>query len=313
MFRWEKENLLFYRLRHPFLNISGFVLLLLLIVFIDGYVYPNKDLKGIYLIPLLAAGFCFWRNTPLQLGIATLITWLCNLFPPYENQHMVQILAQWLTNMLVVIAVATLIKLYLSEKGNTFDLTVALAKSLDSRDPHTACHSENVAHYAFLIACELKFSKKHCQQVYLGGLLHDIGKIGVPESILTKPSRLTEEEYEVIKQHPSIGYEMVKHIPSFRKKGILDMILYHHERYDGTGYPHGLSGEDIPLSARVMAVADCFDAMTSRRVYRGEADIVVAAAEIHRNKGKQFDPVIVDAFLRVLEKTGEGILRNHRT
>lgn len=311
MFRSEKESRLFYGIRHPVLSISGFILLLLLIVLIDAVVFPYKDMKGVYLIPLLVAGCVFWRNMPLQLIIASLITWLWYFFPPYASQHFMQIVLQWLTNALAVIAVSTLIKLYLAEKEHTLELTVALAKSLDSRDPHTACHSENVAHYAVLIAKELGLPKRICQQVYLGGLLHDIGKIGVPESILTKPGRLTKEEYEVIKQHPSIGFEMVKHIPAFQKRGILDMILYHHERYDGTGYPKGLSGGDIPLFARIMAVADCFDAITSTRVYRKEAELAVACAEIERNKGEQFDPMIVDAFLRMIEKAGPEILRKY--
>ncbi|WP_171684698.1 HD-GYP domain-containing protein [Paenibacillus planticolens] len=179
---------------------------------------------------------------------------------------------------------------------------------MDSRDPHTAFHSENVARYALLIAKEMKLPNRQCDAIYLGGLLHDIGKIGVPEAILSKPTPLTKEEYDSIKQHSTIGYNMVKHIPSFEKSGILDIILYHHERYDGAGYPEGLSGKQIPRLARILSIADSFDAMTSTRVYRNKMDLEYAVDQIRKNRGTQFDPEITDVFLRMLEKEGPDIL-----
>ncbi|NMF00818.1 HD domain-containing protein [Aneurinibacillus aneurinilyticus] len=215
---------------------------------------------------------------------------------------------QWLMYILVVVVISTLIKSYMKEKENSLNLILTLAKSLDSRDKYTECHSERVAYYSLLIAKEMRLPKKQLKHLYTGGIIHDIGKIGVPESILTKPSRLTDDEYEIIKQHPTIGYEMVKHIPSFQKNGVLDMILYHHEKFDGTGYPKGLKGEQIPLVARIMAVADAFDAMTSRRVYRSEADFEYAINEIRKNRGTQFDPEVSDAFLRILEIEEKNIL-----
>jgi HD-GYP domain-containing protein (c-di-GMP phosphodiesterase class II) len=133
----------------------------------------------------------------------------------------------------------------------------------------------------------MNWSRKKYDYLFIGGLLHDIGKIGVPEGILNKPSRLTDEEYEKIKQHPQLGYSMLKHIPFFKESGVIDMVLYHHERYDGTGYPAGLKGETIPIAARIMAVAETFDAMTSRRSYRNFNDLKYALKELNSGKEKQ--------------------------
>ncbi|WML58901.1 HD-GYP domain-containing protein [Neobacillus sp. PS2-9] len=181
-------------------------------------------------------------------------------------------------------------------------MTATLAVSIDARDEYTAFHSRNVAYYSREIARAIKLPRKVCDDIYIGGLLHDIGKIGVPESILNKPSRLTEVEFNQIKQHPQLGYDMLKYIPYFKKNGILDMVLYHHEKFDGTGYPHELQGESIPLVARIMAVSDAFDAMTSRRKYRNEIDLEYAMNEIRNGKGTQFDPQIADVFLELIEK-----------
>lgn len=137
--------------------------------------------------------------------------------------------------------------------------------------------------------------------IYKGGILHDIGKIGIPENILLKPGSLTNEEYYIIKNHPSIGFDMVKHVSDFNENGVLDIVLYHHERYDGKGYPKGLSGTEIPLFARIMAIADSFDAMTSKRVYRNEIDLENTLIDIERNKGTQFDPEITDVFLSIFK------------
>ncbi|WP_261808186.1 HD-GYP domain-containing protein [Paenibacillus sp. N3.4] len=124
---------------------------------------------------------------------------------------------------------------------------------------------------------------------------------------------MTSQEFEKIQQHPVIGYDMIMHISSFQKNGILDMILYHHERYDGKGYPRGLRGNEIPLAARIMAVADSFDAMTSRRAYRPLTDIHYAITEIRNNKGTQFDPEIAELFIELAECGGnEALFRGNR-
>ncbi|WP_223282857.1 HD-GYP domain-containing protein [Neobacillus kokaensis] len=187
------------------------------------------------------------------------------------------------------------------EKQN-LELTEALSNALDYRDTYTQHHSENVAKYAIEIAKKMKLPKNVCEDIYLGGLLHDIGKIGIPEDILKKPGKLTKRELEVIKTHPTIGYEMIKHVSSFNRNGVLDIVLYHHERYDGKGYPKGLKGDNIPLVARIVGIADTFDAMTSNRIYKSQVNVEYALNEIRSNKGKQFDPELVDIFLSLFEK-----------
>ncbi|WP_235867585.1 HD-GYP domain-containing protein [Ureibacillus chungkukjangi] len=185
---------------------------------------------------------------------------------------------------------------------DNLELTIALANALDSRDHYTLHHSENVAKYSVQIARKLNLPNLSCEIIRKGALLHDIGKIGIPENILTKQDKLTDEEYEIIKNHPILGHNMIKHIVNFHKNGVLDIVLYHHERYDGNGYPMGLKGKQIPLFARIVAIADSFDAMTTKRVYRDELDLEYAINEIRKNKGKQFDPELVEVFLSLFDQ-----------
>lgn len=156
----------------------------------------------------------------------------------------------------------------------------------------------------------MKLSEECCEVIRKGALLHDIGKIGIPEHILGKSGKLTDEEYEIIKSHPTLGHNMIKHIEHFHKNGVLDIVLYHHERYDGKGYPTGLKGDQIPLFARIVGIADTFDAMTTKRVYRDEFDIEYALNEIRKNRGTQFDPEIANVFLSLFEENSQssGIL-----
>ncbi|MEH7331866.1 HD-GYP domain-containing protein [Neobacillus drentensis] len=209
--------------------------------------------------------------------------------------------------MLITLISVHLTKNYRKSNRNKLEVILSLAKSLDSRDPYTGSHSEKVAKYALMIAKELKLSHKDCEAVYIGGLLHDIGKIGVPEHILLKSSQLTSEEYDIIKKHPVKGFKTIEHISSFRENGVLDMVLYHHERFDGKGYPFGKKGEEIPLTARIIAVADTFDAMTSKRVYRNKLNLEYVYNEIKANKGLQFDPLIAEVFLKILKRQGTKI------
>ena len=193
--------------------------------------------------------------------------------------------------------------MFTKSREDKLELTTVLANALDSRDSYTLNHSENVAKYSVQIAEKLKLSKECCAIIRKGALLHDVGKIGISEHILMKNGTLTNEEYEEIKVHPTIRYNMIKHVADFHKNGILDMVLYHHERYDGKGYlPAGLKGNQIPLYARIAAVADAFDAMTTKRVYREELSLDYTLNEIQKNKGTQFDPEIVDTFLSLFER-----------
>ncbi len=173
------------------------------------------------------------------------------------------------------------------------------AHTIEAKDPYTKGHCNRVEIYSQLIAIELNMSEEERFELQIACLLHDIGKIGVSERILSKPSKLTEEEMDQMKLHPVIGGEIVKDLYGFN---IAPIIKHHHERYDGRGYPEGLAGENIPLGARIIAVADTFDAMTSDRPYRKSLSKDIAVNELIIFKGKQFDPFIVDAFLKNPEK-----------
>ncbi len=176
----------------------------------------------------------------------------------------------------------------------------ALANSIDARDPYTKGHSERVTAYAVMIAEGLDLGAEDLELLRYAGLLHDIGKIRIRDHILHKPGRLTDPEFDEMKKHPEYGVEIMQPVAAFRH--ILPAMLHHHERYDGRGYPYGLAGENIPLTARILCVADCFDAMTSDRPYRKGMPVADAVAELAKNKRTQFDPQLVDIFLKVVEQ-----------
>lgn len=178
-----------------------------------------------------------------------------------------------------------------------------LARRIEAKDPYTAGHTWRVANYGQIVAAALDYPPDKIEAMLLAGTLHDIGKVKVPDSILTKPGRLTEEEFAIMKRHPQDGYDMLKEFPEF--SCVLDVVLHHHEAYDGRGYPFGLAGEDIPHDARLFAIVDAFDAMTTNRCYRPAMSGDNAAYEIWRNRGRQFDPHISDVFLRLFR---EGLL-----
>lgn len=188
----------------------------------------------------------------------------------------------------------------------TYDDTLeALGAALDLRDTETAGHSRRVSRYCLEIAKARGCSGEQLKQITRGAYLHDMGKIGIPDAILLKEGRLTAEERAVMEAHVRIGYELVSRIPFLAPAA--EIVLNHHERYDGTGYPRGLVGEAIPLGARIFAVADTLDAMTSDRPYRRALPFLVAREEIIRGSGNQFDPAVVRTFLAVPEKSWEDI------
>lgn len=176
-----------------------------------------------------------------------------------------------------------------------------LRYTVEAKDTYTRGHSDRVSAFSVLIAKKLNLSEEELRTIQIGGLFHDIGKIGVPDSILLKESKLTDDEYSEIKNHPSIGAHILSTATIF--KDMIPIVKHHHERYDGNGYPGRLKGEEIPYLARIAAIADSFDAMTSRRTYRDSLPIETVIAEFERCKGTQFDPELTDAFL--------DILRNH--
>ncbi|MCL2646583.1 MAG: HD-GYP domain-containing protein [Phycisphaerales bacterium] len=185
----------------------------------------------------------------------------------------------------------------------------ALMLSLDAKDSYTRGHSDRVSHLARLIAIELELSPSEIDLISTAGLVHDLGKIGVPEHILRKPSRLTDEEFALIKMHPEIGRKIVQEIPLMFRA--VPSVLHHHERWDGTGYPRKLKGEQIPLFARILCVADSFDAMSSSRTYKESMVLDRVLAEIDRCKGTQFDPEVVDALHRVDFAEYRSLLEGH--
>lgn len=167
------------------------------------------------------------------------------------------------------------------------------------KDSYTRNHSDRVSEYSVLIGKELGLSQDDLQMLRIGGLLHDIGKTEIPDSILFKNSRLTEDEYSQMKGHTVMGADILQNNAKF--KDILPTVKYHHEKYDGTGYPSNLKGEEIPLFARITAIADTFDAMTSNRPYRNALSINEAKTEIKEHSGTQFDPKITQTFLKILD------------
>ena len=170
--------------------------------------------------------------------------------------------------------------------------------TVEAKDTYTRGHSDRVSEYSVLLGKYLNLSEEYLHLLKIGGLFHDIGKIGVPDSILLKTEKLTDDEYSEIKNHPTIGAHILSNATIFEKP--IPIVKHHHERYDGHGYPSKLAGENIPYLARIAAVADSFDAMTSRRTYRDSLPIDVVKEEIEKNKGTQFDPNIADVFLDIL-------------
>ncbi|MEW6735369.1 MAG: HD domain-containing phosphohydrolase [Acidobacteriota bacterium] len=186
-----------------------------------------------------------------------------------------------------------------AEKIRTLTLgsILALARALEAKDPYTNGHSQRVAEYGVLIAQQIGLDYQTHERVRVAGQLHDIGKIGLRESILNKPDRLTDEEYEVVYQHTVIGSEILKAV--ITDTCIICGVRHHHERFDGNGYPDRLAGGKIVLEARILAVADTYDAMTTNRAYRPGKSYDKALAELERCTGTQFDPMVVNAFARI--------------
>lgn len=180
-----------------------------------------------------------------------------------------------------------------------------LRYTVEAKDTYTRGHSDRVSEISVLIGKKLNLSEEDLRILKIGGLFHDIGKIGVPDSILLKESKLTDNEYSEIKNHPSIGAHILSTATIF--KDIIPIVKHHHERYDGNGYPGQLKGEEIPYMARIASIADSFDAMTSRRTYRDSLPIETVIAEFERCKGTQFDPEITDVFLDILRNHYEDI------
>lgn len=183
----------------------------------------------------------------------------------------------------------------------------ALAKTIDAKDMYTNGHSMRVAKYSGMIAQRMGLSEKEIEDISNMAMLHDIGKIGIPDSIINKASKLTDAEYDIIKKHPEIGYQILSEMPEL--KDIAIGARWHHERYDGKGYPDGMKGDDIPLKARIICVADSYDAMSSNRSYRKFLPQDVVRSELEKGCGTQFDPVIAGIMLDIMKEDKDYNLR----
>lgn len=195
-------------------------------------------------------------------------------------------------------------RLYQDQEELMLGVVRALINAVDAKDTYTCGHSERVAELSRRIARNMGCDATQCQQTYMAGLLHDLGKIGVPDQVLTKVGPLTDDEYDIIKKHPSIGYAILRHVRQLQD--VLPGVLHHHEAYDGSGYPQGLEGDNIPLQGRIIAVADAYDAITSTRSYRAARGHQQAIQILREGAGKQWDAEVVQAFI---EGTANGMTR----
>ena len=191
-------------------------------------------------------------------------------------------------------------RLYAVLQDSTLQTVQALASSLEAKDNYTSGHSARVSHYSHLIALRLGLDEREMRNLRYASQLHDIGKIGITERILNKPGKLSDWEVSAIKDHPVIGEKIIQSLDFL--DDVRDVIRHHHERWDGTGYPDNLLGDDIPLLSRIMSVADAYDAMTTARPYRAALSRSTAIAELRSNSGTQFDPRLVDLFLTILRE-----------
>jgi putative nucleotidyltransferase with HDIG domain len=188
------------------------------------------------------------------------------------------------------------------------DLIETLAAVIDARDVFTYGHSTQVTNYALAIAKEMGLPEEEREMIRKAGLLHDIGKVGISERILTKKGTITQDERHILEQHPVLGEEILGRVKDMKE--LAEIVGSHHERYDGNGYPYGRKGEEIPLAGRILGVADALDAMLSDRPYRPAMNLLQALVEIRRNAGTQFDPKVVEALLRVAEKADTDFFKN---
>ena len=195
------------------------------------------------------------------------------------------------------------VKAHHEVKTLAVEMMEALAHTIDAKDKYTRGHSVRVANYSKMLAARMGLSDKECEDVYYYGLLHDLGKIGVPNDIINSKTKLTDDQYQVIKKHPEIGYDILAEVQS--RPDLTIGARWHHERYDGKGYPDGKKGDEIPLLARIIAVADSYDAMTSNRSYRQYLPQDIVREEIRKNAGIQFDPEIAKLMVDIIDEDKE--------
>lgn len=245
-------------------------------------------------VPLVTRGFGGGSQSTAEqvLGVMTLLDNRdANAFPS-EDMELLQALSS-------LLAVAVSNARMEERRRSTFLRTLeSLATALEARDEYTRGHSQRVCEFSLMVGEKMGFGAEALEELRVGTILHDIGKIGVPDEILNKRGRLTDEEFVIMRQHPVIGYEICK--PLMLSEGVLMIIRNHHEKLDGTGYPDGLKGGELPLSLRIVCAVDAFDAMSSRRPYREVMDPLHVQAELSKGAGTQFDPVVIETLRELL-------------
>lgn len=260
--------------------------------------------------PYVTSGFIIYydeanRTTPIEFtdGVLTYTLHMDFLDSVWAKIWLVAIVL-WIMGFISYIFVSIKMKKMLEKVENDARIIKesmsAFMGFIDAKDPYTNGHSRRVAAYSKKLALKYGLSEEQAQKIYYMGLMHDCGKIGVPDSILTKPGKLTDEEYRVIQTHTTIGGKILENFTSIEY--MKEAAMYHHERYDGKGYPSHLKGEEIPLVARIICVADSFDAMNSNRCYRAHLTPEEIVDQIEKNKGTQFDPKIADCLLELLKE-----------
>lgn len=270
-----------------------------LIVFVFIYLIINNGIMSILMALKIKKSviFCFIGN--IKIGLLNSVVmlpigiFLAIVFAEYNYWALIFV-------MLTIILLRYTLLLYSNTKEQLADTVDALMNAIDARDMYTEGHSRRVAEISVEIARELKLSQWEIEKLHIAAMLHDVGKIGISDNILNKPGKLTEEEYNIIKEHPTIGVKIlkkIKHIDYVHK-----IVEHHHERYDGKGYPHGLKGDEVDIQVYIVHLADTVDAMTSDRPYRKGMSKEVVKAEIEKYSGTQFHPKVASAYLNILKR-----------
>jgi HD-GYP domain-containing protein (c-di-GMP phosphodiesterase class II) len=254
---------------------------------------PTPEIRDLVL-PMAACGITYFFIDTFGVSVIVALSQRINAWRVWQRTYL------WttVTHLVGFVPLGAIIVVTDMRKVH-FDTVRAFTSAIDASDPYTRGHSERVTRYSVAIARDMRLSERRVQAIEYAGFLHDMGKIGVDHDILTKPGSLTDEEWQAMREHPVIGARIVSDLDFL--KGAREVVLYHHERYDGKGYPEGLAGERIPLEARIAKVADAFDAMMSDRPYRSSLGLQKSIQELEDGKGTEFDPEVVDIFLAVLD------------
>lgn len=270
-----------------------------LIVFVFIYLIINNGMMSILMALKLKKNvlFCFMGN--IKIGLLNSVVmlpigiFLAIVFAEYNYWALIFV-------MLTIVLLRYTLLLYSNTKEQLTDTVEALMNAIDARDMYTEGHSRRVAEISVEIARELKLSQWEIEKLHIAAMLHDVGKIGISDNILNKPGKLTDEEYNIIKEHPTIGVKILKKIKNIDY--VHKIVEQHHERYDGKGYPHGLKGDEVDIQVYIVHLADTVDAMTSDRPYRKGLSKAIVKAEIEKYSGTQFHPKVANAYLNILKR-----------